>query len=121
MLRLYRAGFQPQFFPLCASIIILPKHARIYRPDLANLAGDNLPGKLLLTAGTDAKEFQMMSHTGKPALRSDASLPFPWKTILQLYHFRAPGAYQMVMVAVIAVRKQFKAGTSVPEVISLHH
>jgi hypothetical protein len=62
----------------------------------------------LLAARTQSKEFEFVGDSGEPALVSNRLLEFGRKTALDFDHVRTPGADQVMVVAIVALRQQFK-------------
>ena len=73
-----------------------------------------------LAARTDAEKFQPVRDFLKAVARRNPPLQFVRKTVIDLDHFRAGGADEMVMMPVVPLGQQFKAGRPVPEIKPLY-
>ena len=75
----------------------------------------------ILTSGTDAEEFQLVSDCLKAVAGRDPLLEFAHRAFIDFDHFRAAGADQVMMMAVIAFLEQFETSRTVAEIKFLHH
>jgi len=69
----------------------------------------------------NTKEFEPMSDGGEPVLLGQPLFQVAHGAPLNFNHSRATGAHQMVMMAVVAVRKEFEPSTAATQIIAFHY
>jgi len=75
----------------------------------------------MLALGAKPEEFQLVRHSFEPVIRGNPLVPLAHKTLLDLNDRRAPGADQVMMVAIVAFRQELEAGHPIAQIIPFHH
>ena len=67
------------------------------------------------------EKIEPMGHRFESARLGDSLLHFLHEAFVQLDSLLAPGAHQMVVMSIVTLSQQLKAGTSRPEFHTFHH
>jgi hypothetical protein len=77
--------------------------------------------KLPLAIRADSEKFQLVGHGFEAICSGDARFDFARKTFVNLNHFRAARADQMMVMPVIAFANELESRRAVAKIEPLHH